>query len=129
MTALSMLVKTCCFMWSRSTAVMTVRFGTETTKAVASTKTTDAARALAGGAVHAVVEAGDRGRAHVDAAALDALQRVRRELDRLRRVAPRTLANDGPAGAGVGAGAVRPAGARPGGSSAGLRSTTLIAPR
>jgi hypothetical protein len=42
MTALSMLVKTCCFMCSRSTAVMTVRLGTETTNAVVSTKTTDA---------------------------------------------------------------------------------------
>src|SRR4051794_37358485 len=42
------------------------------------------AGALAGGAVHAVAEARERGRAHVYPAALDALQGVRRELDRLR---------------------------------------------
>src|SRR3954451_22798067 len=42
------------------------------------------ARALAGGAVEALVQAADRGRAHVDPAALDTLQRVRRELDRRR---------------------------------------------
>src|SRR3954449_4199821 len=42
------------------------------------------ARALAGGAVEALVQAAERGRAHVDPAPLDTLQRVRRELDRRR---------------------------------------------
>src|SRR3954447_19380200 len=42
------------------------------------------ARALAGGAVEALVQAAERRRAHVDPAALDALEGVRRELDRLR---------------------------------------------
>src|SRR3954453_1668710 len=42
------------------------------------------ARALAGGAVEALVQAAERGRAHVDPAALDTLQRVGRELDRRR---------------------------------------------
>jgi hypothetical protein len=89
MTALSMLVKTCCFMWSRSTAVMTVRLGTETTNA----------GALAGGALDAVVEAAERGRAHVDPAPLDALQRVRREAHRLRLTGAEHLGERRAAGA------------------------------
>ena len=133
MTALSMLVKTCSL---HVVAVDrgddgAVRDGDDEGGGV--DEDDRLARALAGGAVDAVARGGASvAGLEVDAAALDALQRVRRELDRLRlrRAAARSRTTGRPASESRRRRrARRPAGARPGGSSAGLCSTTLIAPR
>ena len=82
-----MFVNTLSFMCSDPTAVMTVRLLTDTTNAVPSTSTRESREPLLAARSHPLRKSSQRALVELDAAALDARERVLGELQAARRLA------------------------------------------
>ena len=127
MTALSMLVKTRSFMEPGSTAVMTVRFATETTKAVPSSSTRASVEPFAAAASTPALSRAWAAGVDGDAAPLQPLQRVAGEPHRLAllELAAQHLVEAGPRRRPVG----RPRGAGGGTADAGRLQRGIVSDR